>query len=89
MGIVFSVVLLNHIVVAIGVITLVLLQHGKGADMGAASGSGSSGQPVRLVGIGQFPESHDSGAGSHIFLHQPCTELSRNESASLGGEFRH
>jgi len=32
-----------HIIVAIAVIALVLLQHGKGADMGAAFGSGSSG----------------------------------------------
>jgi preprotein translocase subunit SecG len=32
-----------HIIAALGVIGLVLLQHGKGADMGAAFGSGSSG----------------------------------------------
>jgi preprotein translocase subunit SecG len=32
-----------HIIVAIAVIGLVLIQHGKGADMGAAFGSGSAG----------------------------------------------
>lgn len=32
-----------HIIVALGIIGLVLLQHGKGADMGAAFGGGSSG----------------------------------------------
>ncbi|PZO32217.1 MAG: preprotein translocase subunit SecG [Betaproteobacteria bacterium] len=32
-----------QIISAIAVIVLVLLQHGKGADMGAAFGSGSSG----------------------------------------------
>ena len=32
-----------HIVLAIVLIVLVLLQHGKGADMGAAFGSGSAG----------------------------------------------
>jgi len=32
-----------HILSAVSVIVLVLLQHGKGADMGAAFGSGSSG----------------------------------------------
>jgi hypothetical protein len=32
----FSVALMVHIVAAIGVIGLVLVQHGKGADMGAA-----------------------------------------------------
>jgi len=31
-----------HLVLAIGLVTLVLLQHGKGADAGAAFGSGAS-----------------------------------------------
>lgn len=37
-----SLVLLIHILVCVGIITLVLLQQGKGADVGAAFGSGSS-----------------------------------------------
>ncbi|MEQ1721512.1 MAG: preprotein translocase subunit SecG, partial [Nitrosomonas sp.] len=32
-----------HVILAIVLIVLVLLQHGKGADMGAAFGSGSAG----------------------------------------------
>ncbi|MDE2441888.1 MAG: preprotein translocase subunit SecG, partial [Betaproteobacteria bacterium] len=39
----FSLVLTVHILVAIAIIGLVLMQHGKGADMGAAFGSGASG----------------------------------------------
>jgi preprotein translocase subunit SecG len=35
-------ILIIHTLVAIGIITLVLLQHGKGADIGAAFGSGAS-----------------------------------------------
>ena len=35
--------LIIHVLVSIGVIALVLLQHGKGADAGAAFGGGSSG----------------------------------------------
>ena len=38
-----TVVWIVHVLVSLGVIGLVLLQHGKGADMGAAFGSGSSG----------------------------------------------
>ena len=38
----FSVVLLIHILLCVGIIALVLLQQGKGADMGAAFGAGSS-----------------------------------------------
>lgn len=37
-----SLVLLVHILLCIGIISLVLLQQGKGADVGAAFGSGSS-----------------------------------------------
>ena len=38
----FSLILLLHFLICIGIIALVLLQQGKGADMGAAFGSGSS-----------------------------------------------
>ena len=37
-----SLALVVHVALAIGVIVLVLLQHGKGADAGAAFGSGAS-----------------------------------------------
>ncbi|MDF2690735.1 MAG: secG [Gammaproteobacteria bacterium] len=36
-------ILLFHVVVAVALIALILLQQGKGADMGAAFGSGASG----------------------------------------------
>ena len=39
-----------HVLVSLGVIGLVLLQHGKGADMGAAFGSGSSGSLFGATG---------------------------------------
>jgi preprotein translocase subunit SecG len=38
-----TLVLVFHILAAVGIVVLVLLQHGKGADMGAAFGSGSAG----------------------------------------------
>lgn len=34
--------MLVHILVSVGIIALVLLQHGKGADMGAGFGAGAS-----------------------------------------------
>lgn len=37
-----SIILIVHVVIAFSVIGLVLVQHGKGADAGAAFGSGSS-----------------------------------------------
>ena len=38
----YSVLIAIDVMLAIGIITLVLLQHGKGADAGAAFGSGAS-----------------------------------------------
>jgi preprotein translocase subunit SecG len=50
----FSVVLTVHILVALAIIALVLMQHGKGADMGAAFGSGSSGSLFGASGSANF-----------------------------------
>ncbi len=43
-----------HVLVAAGLVGLVLLQHGKGADMGAAFGSGSSGSLFGAAGSANF-----------------------------------
>lgn len=50
----FSVLLTVHILVALAIIALVLMQHGKGADMGAAFGSGSSGSLFGASGSANF-----------------------------------
>ncbi len=43
-----------HLFLAIGLIGLVLIQHGKGADMGAAFGSGASATVFGARGSGNF-----------------------------------
>jgi preprotein translocase subunit SecG len=50
----FSIVLTVHILVALAIIGLVLMQHGKGADMGAAFGSGASGSLFGATGSANF-----------------------------------
>jgi preprotein translocase subunit SecG len=47
-------VLLFHVLVAGGICLLVLLQHGKGADVGAAFGSGASGSLFGASGSANF-----------------------------------
>ncbi len=47
-------VLVIHVLAALGVIVLVLLQHGKGADMGASFGSGTSGSLFGVSGSANF-----------------------------------
>ena len=50
----YSVILTIHFLVGLAVIGLVLMQHGKGADMGAAFGSGSSGSLFGATGSANF-----------------------------------
>lgn len=47
-------ILVIHVLVALGIIGLVLLQHGKGADVGAAFGSGASGSLFGASGTANF-----------------------------------
>lgn len=49
-----SILIVVQIIAALGVIVLVLLQQGKGADMGAAFGSGSSGSIFGASGSSNF-----------------------------------
>ena len=54
MDISLTLVLVVHVIAALGIIGLVLLQHGKGADMGAAFGGGSSGSLFGATGSANF-----------------------------------
>ena len=54
MNILYPVVLVVHILIGLTLIGLVLLQHGKGADMGAAFGSGSAGSLFGASGSANF-----------------------------------
>ncbi len=50
----YQLVLMIHVIVAIAIIGLVLIQHGKGADIGAAFGSGASNTVFGSQGTGNF-----------------------------------
>ncbi|QWD08462.1 preprotein translocase subunit SecG [Polynucleobacter paneuropaeus] len=56
-----------QVVSALGVILLVLLQQGKGADMGAAFGSGASGSLFGASGSANFL-SHTTAVFAAIFF---------------------
>jgi preprotein translocase subunit SecG len=49
-----NLILIVHVVVSLAVIGLVLIQHGKGADAGAAFGGGSSGSVFGAQGSSNF-----------------------------------
>ena len=49
-----TLLLVVHVVAALAIIGLVLMQHGKGADMGAAFGGGASGSVFGATGSANF-----------------------------------
>ncbi|HEX4855749.1 MAG TPA: preprotein translocase subunit SecG [Limnobacter sp.] len=67
MSIFNTILVVLQIISAVAVIVLVLLQHGKGADMGAAFGSGSSGSLFGASGSANFL-SRATGFCATIFL---------------------
>ena len=50
----YKTILVVHVILAIGLVGLVLLQQGKGADAGAAFGSGASATVFGARGSGNF-----------------------------------
>lgn len=54
MSIVMTLILAVQMLAALGMIGLILVQHGKGADMGAAFGSGGSGSLFGASGSANF-----------------------------------
>lgn len=67
MDFITSLVLVVNVISAIAVIVLVLMQHGKGADMGAAFGSGSAGSVFGSSGSANFL-SRATAASATIFF---------------------
>lgn len=65
-----TILLVLQLLSAIGVIVLVLLQHGKGADMGAAFGSGASGSLFGATGSANFLSRSTAVLASVFFV---CT----------------
>ena len=54
MNVIVNVLLAVQMLTALAMIGLILIQHGKGADMGAAFGSGSSGSLFGASGSANF-----------------------------------
>ena len=77
MGIFESILLVVHVLVAVGICVLVLLQHGKGADMGAAFGSGSSGSLFGAVGSANFLSRSTAVLATRVLPVEPRPHLHR------------
>jgi preprotein translocase subunit SecG len=76
-----------HVVVAAALIGFVLLQHGKGADMGAAFGSGSSGSLFGAAGSANFLSRTTAILATVFFLSSlGLTYLASNRVAAGSGD---
>jgi preprotein translocase subunit SecG len=62
-----AIIIVIQVVTALMIIGLVLLQHGKGADMGAAFGSGASGSLFGASGSSNFL-SRSTGFAAAVFF---------------------
>jgi preprotein translocase subunit SecG len=61
-------ILVLHVMAALGIVGLVLLQHGKGADAGAAFGSGASGSVFGSTGSANFLSRATAALAAVFFL---------------------
>jgi len=75
-----------HVLVALVIIGLVLLQHGKGADMGSGFGGGASGSLFGATGSANFL-SRTTGVLAAVFfvLSLALTYVASNRPVEAGG----
>jgi preprotein translocase subunit SecG len=70
MNTLFNLIIVVQVLAALAIIGLVLMQHGKGADMGAAFGSGASGSLFGASGSSNFLSKSTAVAAAVFFA---CT----------------
>jgi preprotein translocase subunit SecG len=63
-----TIIVVIQVVTALTIIGLVLMQHGKGADMGAAFGSGASGSLFGATGSSNFLSKMTGVAAAVFFI---------------------
>jgi preprotein translocase subunit SecG len=67
MSTLFNLIIVVQVISALAIIGLVLVQHGKGADMGAAFGSGASGSLFGASGSSNFLSKSTAVAAAIFF----------------------
>lgn len=78
----FGLLLVVHVLVGAAIVGFVLMQHGKGADMGAAFGSGASGSLFGSSGSANFLSRTTAVLATIFFI----TSLSLTYMASNRGQ---
>src|SRR5690349_718485 len=68
MGFWTNIIIIVHVLVALAIIGLVLLQHGKGADMGSGFGGGASSSLFGATGSANFLSRATAALATVFFL---------------------
>src|SRR6188768_1315137 len=79
-----NLVVIVHVLAALGVTGLVLIQHGKGADMGASFGSGASQTIFGSVGSGNALTKSTSWLATIFFITSLILALFAKQQAGQG-----
>ena len=79
-----TIALTLQVLSALAVILLVLLQHGKGADMGAAFGSGASGSLFGATGSANFLSRLTAAMAAVFFVSTLALAFVSNEGQGTG-----
>jgi preprotein translocase subunit SecG len=85
MSIFLSIVLVVQLLSAISVVVLVLLQHGKGADMGASFGAGASGSLFGSTGSANFLSRTTGVLAAIFFVSTLGLAFLGNQRSTVGG----
>jgi preprotein translocase subunit SecG len=85
MSIFLSIVLVVQLLSAISVVVLVLLQHGKGADMGASFGAGASGSLFGSTGSANFLSRTTGVLAAIFFISTLGLAFLGNQRSTTGG----
>src|SRR5437016_5475455 len=76
-----SLLIVVQVICAVAIIVLILLQHGKGADMGASFGGGASGSLFGATGSANFLSRSTAACATVFFI---CTLALAFMSNSVG-----
>lgn len=85
MNAMFTLIVVIQVLSALVIIGLVLLQHGKGADMGAAFGSGASGSLFGATGSSNFLSKSTAVAAAIFFGATLALAFIGNKHSGAGG----
>lgn len=87
MNVLFNLIVVLQVLSALTIIGLVLVQHGKGADMGAAFGSGASGSLFGASGSSNFLSKSTAVAAAIFFAATLALAYfgTNRPAASVGG----